>query len=127
MEALINLLGYSTLGIILGAIGLEVVPGIQKWWKGRKLPKTKAIKPEVKPLVVGREYMVRDAEKNWRRLIYFGVDASNTYTFLDASNGSGVGIVPAGGKSERLFVNGDVRWLEEQSPIERGRVDKGRD
>ena len=102
----------------LGSLAYAWGAGLLRGFKSGK-PTCKQTEYEVKPLIVGREYMVRDANKSWRQLVYLGMDQNQMHTFLNIETGGGVEIHPHDGKAENLFKRGTVKWLEHQSEISR--------
>lgn len=79
---------------------------------------------EVKPLVVGREYMIRDSHGDWRRLVYFGKYQDGRHEFANLETGAGCSMLPKDRDTANLFRLGDVRWLETQSELDCPKVEE---
>lgn len=89
-----------------------------------KATRKQNIKPETKPLIVGREYWVKNAQKDWKLMVYLGKDMENRYTFYNIDDGNGGSIKPVDDRPAELFERGDVKWVENQSEQDCPKVEK---
>jgi len=81
-------------------------------------------KPAGKPLIVGREYWVKNAQSDWKMLVYLGKNMEGRYTFYNIDDGNGCSIKPVGDRPAEMFERGDVKWVEQQTEQDCPTVEK---
>lgn len=124
---------FGALVLYLAYTSGRVSNALRSDLEGEPLRKRESkVKREVKPLIVGREYLVNDGENGPQPMVYFGKNMDKSFDFVDLGHiddGSytKTRIKTHNGESKYLFLSGDVRWIPDniQSKVDCPRIEEG--